>query len=244
MLVVEQLRNLEGELGGRGRLVAMLTLAPLTPELRYILGLLGDPRYAAKPLAEICALGNILPGELLQVLMRAALVKGKLLATQAVGDGIAAVAKDLMEKAAPHEAPCYTCRGLGTTMPEPTPEVPNPVALTCETCLGNGVLRYEPTLERQKLALELAQLLPKAGGLQILNQQIASGGGGGEGSGEGSAGGSLFSKLQQLTDKVLYGADARTAEEASDGPVEGEVLEGETPSEVPEDPPEPPEAAA
>lgn len=221
--MVEQLRNLEAELGGRARLVAMLTLAPLTPALRYSLGLLGDPRYAAKPLAEICALGNLLPGELLQHLMRASLVKGKLLASQAVGDGIAAVAKDLMEKAAPHEAACYQCRGLGTTMPEPTPEVPNPVAQECETCLGSGVLRYEPTLERQKLALELAQLLPKGGGLQILNQQIASTASGGEGSGDGQV--SLFSKLQQLTDKVLYG----TAAGGPADPVEGEVVAGEPP---------------
>lgn len=224
-LVVQQLDQIETDLGGRGALVGLLTLAPLSPDLRYILGLLGDPRNSGKPLATICAQGNVLPGELIRHLGSAALLRGKVLAQQAIGNGIAAVTQDLMLKAAPYDAPCYGCRGLGKVTTDPTPKVPNPGPEDCLVCLGTGELRYQPDLERQKLAIEMAHLLPKGGGLQILNQQIGGAAGGVSGSGGGA-----LEQMQQLTDQLLYGDGGglppRPAEVPAD-PVEGEVVDGD-----------------
>jgi len=182
-------------MGGRTGLVGMLVLAPLTPDLRYVLGLLGDPKNRGMALAEICALGNILPGDLLQHLASAALLKGKVLASQKIGAGIAAVAEDVMRRAAPYEDACSACRGIGMVTPDPSPAAPNPSPETCETCLGTGKLTYRPTIEHQKLAIDMAQLLPKAAGIQIANINGASGGVGM---------GSSLEAVQRLTDQMLY----------------------------------------
>lgn len=196
-LVVQELTDLETTLGGRQELVGLLALAPLTPDLKYILGMLGDPTHQGRSLAEICAVGNILPGELLKQLASAAILRGKVQASRLVGQGIAAVAEDVMRRAAPYEEACHDCRGTGTITPDPTPAIPNPTPGPCDTCQGTGRLRYQPDLERQKLAIDMAQLLPKSGGINIaqINAQAPAGGGGG----------TTIDALQRLTDRILYG---------------------------------------
>lgn len=221
--VVEELARIESDLGGRREIVSMLVLAPLTPDLRYLLGLLGDPRAARLSLAELCVRGNVLPGALLKHLGDAALLAGKVRAARHIGQGIAAVAQDVMKRAAPFEAPCYACQGVGTLVPEPTPAQPNPSPERCDTCNGTGRLLYQPDLERQKLAIEMAQLLPKSGGIQIA-QINASGGAGALGSGVGA-----MERISALTDRILYGA-----------PQDAEILEVEDVSSAPQD--DPPEA--
>lgn len=208
--VIAQLADLEQEMGGRNALVGMLVLAPLTPDLKYVLGMLGDPEHQGLSLAAICAKGGILPGDLLKHLASAALLRGKVRASQAIAKGIGAVAEDVMRRAAPYEDACHGCRGVGTITPEPGPAVPNPSPEMCETCLGTGRLMYQPDLERQKIAIEMAQLLPKGGGLNIAMQQnVASGGMGGNQQG-------LTERLQAMTDKFLYGTPG--------GPVDGEEV--------------------
>lgn len=219
VLVVESLAQVERDLGGRAQVAGMLALAPLTADLRYILGLLGDPRQQGKSLAEVCALGNILPGELLRHLTTAAMVVGKVKVAKTVGDGMAAVAQDVMRRAAPFEEACGACRGTGSITPEPTKAETNPGPGPCETCAGVGRLRYLPDLARQELALELAHLLPKGGGLQILNQNIAQASGGHVG-GDGL---SVLDRLTDLSDQVLYGQAKRGA--AGDDVVEGETID-------------------
>lgn len=214
-VVVQQLAQLEVDLGGRAEVVGMLTLAPLTPDLRYLLGLLGDPQTQRQSLAETCMLANVLPGELLKHLSAAALLAGKVRASQKIGAGIAAVAEDVMRRAAPYEEPCHACSGTGSCTPEPTPQVPNPCPGPCETCNAVGRLRYQPELERQKLAVDLAQLLPKSGGIQIAQINNAPGGG-------ASGGAGMLERLQQFTDKVLY--EDRPPAPAED-PVEAEILD-------------------
>lgn len=209
---VQELKKLEQDLGGRSELVALLTLAPLTPDLRYILGHLGDPQHQRMTLAEICTNGNILPGELLKQLSSAALLKGKVLASQAIGNGIAAVAKDVMRRAAPYEAPCNSCQGIGATTPDPTPAAPNPSPIPCEVCRGTGRLVYEPELDRQKLAMDLAQLLPKSSGIQIAQINTSQAGSGQVGT---------LEALQKLTDRLLYGSGTPGE---PDEPSEGEVV--------------------
>lgn len=212
--VVRELETLEKDAGGRGVLVGLLTLAPLNDDLRYVLGLLGDPQNSRLTLATICERGNILPGELLKHLGAAALLRGQTLAMQAVGSGLAAVARDVMKHAAPYEEPCEACEGTGSLTPDPTAAEPNPSPGPCPQCKGAGALRYEASPEQQKLALEMGRMLPKAGGINILNQ-LSGGATGGSG---GSNGAGSLEKLQAMTDRLLYGDDA---------PIEAEVVDPE-----------------
>lgn len=214
-LVIAELQQIEVSLGGRGQIIGLLTLAPLTADLRYLLGVLGDPQNQSVPLADLCAASNILPGTLLDHLATAALLRGKVAAQQKIGEGIAAVAEDVMKRAAPYEDACHTCQGIGTLTPEPTPTIPNPSPLPCEICRGTGRLLYRPDLERQKLAIEMAQLLPKSAGIQIAMQQN-------NGTGGGGSGGGVLDRLQEISDRVLYGQESDQG-----GAVEAEVLPSE-----------------
>lgn len=223
-LVVQELTAIERDLGGRAELVGMLTLAPLTPDLRYVLGMLGDPRSASLSLAEICARGNLLPGDLLKHLTSAVMLRGKLQASQVIARGIAAVARDVMTRAAPYEAPCNGgCQGTGTLTPDPTPAVPNPTPQPCAVCRGTGKLLYSPDLERQKLAIDMAHLLPK-GGIQIGLSQTTNH------QGATSSGGGAFERFTEATDKVLYGSGEPPP---ADDPIEGEVSSAPDPAAEP-----------
>lgn len=222
--VVQELQQLEADLGGRQQIVGMLALAPLSEDLRYMLGLLGDPQHQGKSLAEICAIGNTLPAALLKELAAAALLRGRVRASQIIGSGIVKVAEDVMRRAAPYEAPCEACQGTGSLTADPTPTTPNPSPAPCETCRGTGRLLYSPDLERQKLAVDLAQLLPKGGGIQIAQINGAAP--------SLSGGQGMVERLQAFTDRVLYGEPAAPQAQAEDPPVEGEILPaaGDTPA--------------
>lgn len=215
-LVAKAMDQLEAELGGRQTLIGILTLAPLTPDLRTILGLLADPTFGKYSLATICARSNILPGDLLKQLEGALLLRGRVLAAQQVAKGLPAVAADVMRRAAPYEEACTDCQGTGTITPDPTQKVPNPLPGPCTTCAGGGRLTYAPDLRRQELALEMGRMLPKAQGIQILNQQFQPGGAGG-------AGGGSLEALHRVTDQILYGEVADTT------PLDGEVIPGAEP---------------
>jgi len=206
--VIAQLATLEEDLGGRQVLIGLLVLAPLTPDLQYLLGLLGDPTFGRQSLAEICATANTLPGELLHHLETAALLRGKVLSAQVIGRTLPAVVKNVMERAAPFEAPCNGgCQGTGSITQDPTPQVPNPSPDPCETCQGTGKLLYQPSIRHQELALEMGRMLPKGGGLIIQQNNQTTGGGPG-----GSLGGGSLEQLQALTDQILYGEDTIDAE--------------------------------
>jgi hypothetical protein len=215
-LVIRELQAIETAVGGRSELVGLLALAPLNPDLRLILGLLGDPIHERKSLAEICATGNILPGELLKHIEGAALLRGKVLSAQLIGRGLPAVVRDVMERAAPYEAPCNQCQGTGTRVADPTPQVPNPLPEPCAVCQGMGRLTYPPDIEHQKLALEMGRLLKTGGGLNIIqnNATLTPGGG-------GTLGGGSLERLHALSDRILYDtpldAEILHPEESSDG---------------------------
>lgn len=210
--VIQELETLESALGGRDRLTGYLLLAPLTPDLKYLVGLLGDPANRTKTLAALSAQSNILPGEILRHVQAAALARGKALASVVVGAKIAGVVDDILKKAAPYTEACNgPCGGTGyLPLPDPTADTPNPNPVACPTCKGGGVLLYQPAFENQKLAVELAHLLPKGGGLNILNQQINA-------NLAGSSGDGALEQLQHATDTILYGTtpvvDAELAEE-------------------------------
>lgn len=208
--VQAEMRALEQDLGGRRELVALLSLAPLTKDTRYILGLLADPANDLRSLASVCADGGILPGDLLRLLGAAALHRGQTLAKAKIGQHLSAVAEDLMEKAHPYEGACSQCLGTGSITDDPTPQQPNPSPQPCDVCKGTGKLVYQPTFERQKLALELGGMMPKSGGLTIQQNNLQLN--------QGAGSGGALEQLQIATDRLLFGGD-------DDGPVDGEVLD-------------------
>jgi len=212
--VARELTQLEKDLGGRQQLLALLALAPLTPDLRYVLGLLGDPAHDHRSLASICADGNILPGDLLKHLGAAALHRGQVLARQRIGESIPAVVEDVMRRAAPYEEACGTCMvagaATGQVTPDPTPTDPNPQPQICPDCKGSLKILYMPSLDRQRVAIDLAHLVERGGGISITNQNLNLGA-------AASGGQGALEQLQTLTDQILYG-DAAALD-----PVEAEV---------------------
>jgi hypothetical protein len=216
--VVKELAALEQDLGGRPALLGLLALAPLNKDLRYVLGLLGDPQHDRLTLATICAKGNLLPGDLLKYLGAAALHRGQTLAKQRIGEAIPRVVADVMRKAAPYEEACYHCLGTGSITPDPSAEQPNPSPGPCPTCQGSGTLVYQPDLETQKLAIDMGGLTQKSGGISILNQNLNLPQAGG-------AGGGALEQLQTLTDAILYGEE--------DPVVDAEVTPVPPPTDLP-----------
>ncbi len=135
-----------------------------------------------------------------------------------------------MRRAAPYEDTCNGgCQGTGSLTPEPSPEQPNPVPTPCPTCQGIGVLKYQPDLERQKMAIDMAQLLPKGGGIQIAQINANSG----QNSLSGGSGTGALEMLQRLSDRVLYGNGQKAAltpqnphfDDSDPSEVEGEIVD-------------------
>lgn len=210
-LVVDQIAQLEADYGGRRGLVAVLSMAKLSEDLEYFLGQLGDPRNAGVSLAELCARSHLLPGQLLHHLLSAGQLYAKARTAHQVQLGLAPVVTDLLRRAAPYEEDCLDCmvegKPQGTVTPEPTPAQPNPQPIPCPTCKGALRLRYLPELARQELVLDLAQVLPKGGGLSIAMQQNNLG---------GDAGSShrALDAVQKLAEQALYGGDGPAFQEA------------------------------
>lgn len=196
----ESLNKFEARLGGRQELIDVLAQTPLTSELHTILGLLADPQYDRMGLSRLCLKAGVTAGDVFLAYKRGLILRGQLLATQKVSAGLPAVAEDVMRRSAPYQVTCGACIGTGSIVPEPTPEVKNPSPIPCSLCLGTGQRTIEPDLDRQKLALDLGEMVKKGGGLTIgMSQQTVipqtSG---------GLAGGSL-ERLQQAMGGILFG---------------------------------------
>jgi hypothetical protein len=216
-LVEASLRAFESAIGGREVLVAALAHAPKSKDVEYVLGLIGDPTNRFLSLAELCATGGITVGELIEGFKAGELNRAQAEATRAIGQSLAGVVADTMKLAAPYEDDCYGCLGTGTRVPEPTEEEPNPGPGPCSLCTGTGRLRFEGDLEHKKLALELGKLTSKGSGVSLqvsqTNNHLHL----------GAAGGAL-EKLQEATDRILYGGDTPSPVAQLEA---GEVVEGE-----------------
>lgn len=248
-LLEASLARVEWTLGGRDTIIAALNHAPKSRDLAYLCGVIGDPAQANRPLARICAEAGITGGELLSAVRAGMVAAGGLFATKQVMDGLPAVVADVMLTAAPHEGTCGSCQGLGQVTPEPTKKVPNPEPKSCPVCTGTGRLLYPADTEKVKIALDLAQLTSKSGGVNVLVDQRQA-----HLHGE-SAGGTL-EQLMAASDRLLYGedlplsrpdmADMQDMPEVDIDTVDAEVLpEAPEPPEppTPPAPPEPPDGA-
>lgn len=205
-----ELAALELELGGRQQLVRALTFARQTKDVRYLLGMLGDPENSSRSLADICHSGQILPGEVVAALSAGTELRSQLLAKTAIARRLPDVVTEVMQKAAEYEDDCSECMGTGKITADPTADQPNPSPQDCTTCQATGRLRYPADGKCRDLALEMAGLTGNGPGVQVTtNVQVNAASG---------AGYEQFERLQEAMDRVLYG------QEAAAPPVEAEVV--------------------
>lgn len=223
--IAQSLEEFEDQCGGRQSLIAGLIFAPKSRDLEYLLGIIAQPANLREPLAVLCQGAGVRAGELLEAYRQGILAHAQTLSTIKIAEALPGVAADTMKLAAPWEGTCTNCQGLGTVVPDPTEDVPNPDPAPCPVCTGLGRLTFEGDLEHKKLALDLGRLLPKAGGIsQSVQVGIGVQGGG--------LGGSL-ENLQTAVDAVLYGDSPSGADLSTVQVQEGEIL----PDPPPADPP-------
>ena len=185
-------------LGGREALTETLEIAGGTPEVDRILLLLMDSRYATWSLRKLCTLAGLTIADLFAAYKSALIVKAHVEATKVVTDHLVTVVDDIMRRSQPHEVACDTCTGLGQVTPEPTKKQPTPSPVPCLTCRGTGRQLRQPDLDRQKVALELGQLLTKGGGINLTQNQATF-----VGQPASTVGSGALDALQQVVGEIL-----------------------------------------
>lgn len=204
------------QLGGKAAVIEALEIASDQLEVDAVLSLLADPRYDTWSLRRLCQNAGLTVHEFFGAFRKAAMVRAQIRATQKIADGIVPVVEDVMRRAAPVVETCEACSGTGTFTPDPSKRQPNPQPEPCKACKSSGKITILPELDRQKLALELADLVKKGGGLQIQNNQLnMSGAAGGTGAGD-------LEKLQQALAGANFAVSA--AEITPKVPLEAEIL--------------------
>lgn len=194
----------EEVLGGREKILETLAFAESTPLVQKLLALLGDPANRQFSLAELCIRGNLTPGDLLAAYRKAHLGLAQALSTRVIAQKLPEVTEDVMLRATPHEVECPTCRGTGEIRPRPTKKDPTPEPITCPECNGERYIAVLPDLDRQKVALDLGQLVPKAPNVAVqVNQSQQT----------LTAGTGNLVELQQAVGDLLYGSTPDSAED-------------------------------
>lgn len=148
----------EKALGGRESVIESLAIDS-TPAIQRFLRVLLDPEFDSFSLGELAEQAQIGLTDLLRAYRNATLIKAHILATKAIADRLPALAADVMERAMPQEAMCPVCRGTGTPPGGSRKKGDAPEA--CKTCDSTGKVTRPPTVARQRLALEIAELLRK-----------------------------------------------------------------------------------
>lgn len=219
-------------IGGRQALLDALVVASGTPDVDKVTNLLIDPRYGGWSLRRICALAGLSVADLFRAYQKALVVKAHLQATRIVTEQLTHVVDDIMRRSQPHEETCEICGGTGTWTPEPTKKEPNPAPRPCVSCRGTGVVRLKPDLDRQKVALELGQLIQRQGGISIAQNNLTLP----AGTSSPTAPGAL-EQLQQAVHETLYPRarpQPSAAAPPAESPIEAEVLADEEGEPCPE----------
>lgn len=203
-LADEGVATFEEILGGRRKLTQVLSVATDEPEVALVTDLLLDPRYQQHSLRQLCAMTGLTVADLLTAYRKAVIVQAHVQAAPIIAGKLIGVVEDLMTRAQPHYLPCAVCRGSGQVIDAPTKDIPAPQPRTCTACV-NGQQLHLPDLDRQKLALEVAELVKPKAGITLNQANIVGSNGGG-----GSFGGSL-EQLQQAVSDVLFPSAQRTA---------------------------------
>lgn len=191
------LQTVEKALGGRDAILDTLAVAADAPEVEQVVQLLLDPRYAQQSLRQICVLAGLTVVDLFAAYKSAMVVKAHLIAYQTITDKILPVVEDVMTRAAPFKIPCPKCAKTGRWT---DPAVKDAKEEDCPSCAGHGELLQLPDLDRQKLALELAQLVQKSGGVMLQQNNLTLNAGD-----KGKGSGSTLVGLQQAVRDLLSG---------------------------------------
>lgn len=188
---------LERRAGGRARLVDVLLPAITTRDHEALVGLLDDPRNAARPIEALLVEARIPFAALRRLYADAQLLEAQTQVREAVARELPAVAADVLARAVEHKRPCLTCEGTGTLVANPSETNPNPSPTPCGVCGGFGLVIWQPGERNQKLALELGGLLQRGPGVSINVQQKVA------------VVGDLVSEsvdaITRATDRALYG---------------------------------------
>jgi hypothetical protein len=211
-------------LGGRKEVLEALQVANGTPDVDQIVNLLLDPRYAGWSLRKICTLAGLTIADLFVAYKKAMLVKAHLQATKVVTDHLVHVVEDVMRRSQPHEEPCAVC-GASGTVPAGLGSPPGAPPLRCEACHGRGRTLQQPELDRQKLALELGQLVIKGGGISLTQQTLVAPPGSGFGPG-------AIVALQQAVGEILAPKSRRQPAQIVDATLVEDSAHASTPSSV------------
>jgi len=177
--------------GGRDTLADVLTVAGSSPDVEKVALLLLDRRYQDWSLRRLCTLTGITVSDLFTAYRKAMIARSHIEATHVIANHTVAVVTDVMTRAAPQKAVCPKC--LGTSAAGQGP---------CPICQSSGYIQTEPDLDRQKLALELAQLTEKKGGILMQQNTIAAGA-------LASTGTGALEQLHQAVGDLLYSPTRR-----------------------------------
>lgn len=159
-------------LGGRHALASFLAIAADDAAVAPILNLLDDDTWDNRPLGLLCREVDLTVADFFRACGKARLVAAHLAAKAQVFDGLSPIVADLVTRAAPHQDVCPRCDGATTLTPKPTTAVPSPTPVPCPRCHATGSVKVSPDLDRQKLVLELADLLQPKGPLVQQNTLV------------------------------------------------------------------------
>ena len=213
--------NFEAQVGGREKLLDVLSAHPaLTRADRLALDLIADPRFDAARLSMVCGRAGITLGRLLQLYKDAQVMRGQVAAIERIAAKSAPVAQEVLDAAFRSEVPCALCKGIGTVVPVAGD---NPAPKECPECSGVGIEVRRPTTADRKLAAEVVGLI-KSGGVEVNVSTSAQAGAFAVGGVEDD----FFIRLQEATDKALYGEVRRAARGAGSPPEDGDIIEAES----------------
>ena len=200
-LAAEPINAFEKALGGRSELVSQLSI-DATPEIRDLVEMLLDPRYDGRSLGWLAASVNIGLTDLLRAYRNAMLAKAQIAAAQAIARRLPDIVADVMKRAAPYTEPCHGCDGTKKMKVRPTKKVPtpDPEEIDCTICRGKGEITRVPELDRQRLALELGELIKTPRGGPTLLQQFNLN----PGTTAGNSDPGSLERMQQAVGDILY----------------------------------------
>lgn len=221
-------------LGGRAALVDAISVVDSDADADKLVGLLLDPIYEHWSLRRICTLAGITVAEVFALYKKAAIARAHIQAAPIIASKLVGVVDDVMTRGQPYPIPCDRCGGTGQWAEKPT----QPLGV-CPVCRGGGTLMAFPDLDRQKLALELGQLLQRGGGI-VLQQNLQQNTLIGERAGSAAPG--ALEQLQQALGDLLFRSPPPPAAPPMEATVVEETAE-ETAAPV-EGPPDPASPAA